>query len=181
MLSDEQRKRIEQAIDGKATTRPLDDGTIKASRWIHAGAAEDIAEKLCPLIEQWISEAAGAALDAHRCDDQTERAFRRAIVELIAEVKSLREEVAEVRAHAAADGALMHAWRQESEAAADERDELRAQVERVRGVADRWEQVAAYRSAARAVREALEGDNDDVIAAPGYRTAAGIESQEGIE
>lgn len=82
MLSDEQRKQIEQIIDGRATTRPLDDGTIKASRWIHAGAAEDIAKRLCPLIEQWISEAAAAALDANRCDDQVEGRLRERIADV---------------------------------------------------------------------------------------------------
>lgn len=63
-LSDEQRKKIEQIIDGKPTTRPLDDGTIKASRWIHAGAAEDVAEALTELIEGWISEAVTNALES---------------------------------------------------------------------------------------------------------------------
>lgn len=64
MLSDDKRKAIEQAIDGKATTR---DG--RPSKWIHAGAAEDIAKRVYPLIEQWISEAVDVAVwDALEAD-----------------------------------------------------------------------------------------------------------------
>lgn len=83
------------------------------------------------------------------------------LADLIAEVERRREEVAEVRAQATADGALMHEWHRESETAADERDELRAQIERVQAVADRWEELPAYRAAARAIREALEGHDDE--------------------
>lgn len=78
--------------------------------------------------------------------------------DLIAEVERLREAEAIANRKFGICVSQFHKNEADHEALAAEVHRLRAQMERVREVVDRWEQLAAYRSAARIVREALAGN-----------------------
>lgn len=143
MLSDEQREALWQCCFSE--TR------------------DEFVAEVEPLVEQWIREAMGAVLAAHRCDDQAERAYRRA-ARAEAEAERLRAQVTDLR-HEASQSSMHRTIARLQ--ATEERDWLTSRIERVRAtldpedadpINDAYARGFAHHS--RQVREALEGTDE---------------------